>query len=621
MEKDLPTLRKIINSKDWCKLRFEEAEKLSHGIFEGNRNKVALPYFTDHGIEHCKNVETHLDKILFGGPASGEKDFIPSAEEAMYLLSAAYLHDIGMIYGIFDGENPSNLANNQEKIKSLRDDHERRTSEYILENWKLNCGWSPEEKTLLANLCHFHRIRHSISSFTPRETRSKHDQSTTRLIVLASLLRLADGCHVDQSRAPGFLRGFYDSIGMSPEAVQHWESSEMISYVSFDHEKRRIELVGLSIPVFDFPLGKFDLRELVERTRQDVENEMRSVQPILMGYPNTAFTQIDCTIYPIDALAVKTPQQCLAVWPYLLHRPSSATEICAALVQLLLFATKDRKDFGQAWRNRIDAIMSEALRSRPFDFMVKNLCYQVKKIMSEESTGEEFGYKLLKYFHDYLETSIRTCNVLAINMSKLVESHDAIIVYGYSTNVAKFLENIRRTHSGPVYIVECHIPAQKVKVGVNETDRIKELAVSLGLEVYYVELFSLAQVIDNFKQRGINCKVVLGTHGVLKNGDLVCKIGTRVLTILAKEFGAKILAFADSKKFLSNGEKDTEVVSSEKLLDWSSTDQQTFLTNLHCVRTRIDIISASIVDSLVTEEGVKKGAATPSPKVPEKKRF
>ena len=600
------SLKGLIKSDPEFLNKFSEAEKLSRAIFEPNESRVALPYFTDHGIEHCKGVETHLDKILFGNQALGAKDFVPTREEAMYLLAAACLHDVGMIYGIFDNENPSDLGNNPEEIKNLRDEHEVRTSRYILEQWKLNCSWSPEEKALLANICHFHRRRNDIRRFKPAKTTSRYDGKPIRLKVLAALLRLADGCDVDQFRAPGFLRAFYDSVGMPPEGVSHWETSKMISHVYFDHAERRIELVALSPPVLDFQLGKFDLRDLVEGTRGDVEEELRSVYPVLMDYLNTRFQEVDCTINPVNALAVKTRQRCLAVWPYLLHKPCSATEICAALVQLLLFAAQETKDFGQAWRDKVGDIMSEALRSRPFDFMVKNLCFEIGKIISQDAFAETGAYELTKYLKDYLQNSSKMCRDLAAHMTELVDNDDAIIVYGYSTNVAEFLENIRRRHAGPVYIVDCHNPTGKTGVGLDANERITDLALNLGFKVYFVDLPDLAQVLQGLKRDRVSCKLVLGTHGVLENGDFACKTGTHILAITAGAFGAQVLAFAESKKFLANGENDIDVLSPQKLLSSKDSKIQLGTTKVRCLTAELDIVPCSLVDAVVTERGVRK---------------
>jgi hypothetical protein len=61
-------------------------------------------HFTPHETSHCQALENYADQIIWGSGALGPNDFLPTAEEAMYLLSAIWLHDIGMLYGIMDGK-------------------------------------------------------------------------------------------------------------------------------------------------------------------------------------------------------------------------------------------------------------------------------------------------------------------------------------------------------------------------------------------------------------------------------------------------------------------------------------------------------------------------------------
>ena len=147
---DVSRLRGVLEScdTDIYKKRFEEAEALAKRIFDPDSGRVPLPYFTEHGEEHCKYVEQYLSDIIWGEKEDSRFDFDPTPEEAMYLLSAAWLHDIGMMYGIFDGEVSEHLQDDA-TVASLREGHEHRTAKYIHEKWKKRdgCGWSDKEKT------------------------------------------------------------------------------------------------------------------------------------------------------------------------------------------------------------------------------------------------------------------------------------------------------------------------------------------------------------------------------------------------------------------------------------------------------------------------------------------
>ena len=99
------TLRNLVLSHGECGWLLDQAERLCRGLFDLKDGRVMIPFFTDHGPDHSKRVEAILDQIVF--PAEFNPDdprtFLPTPEEAMYLLAAAWVHDIGMIYGLFPG--------------------------------------------------------------------------------------------------------------------------------------------------------------------------------------------------------------------------------------------------------------------------------------------------------------------------------------------------------------------------------------------------------------------------------------------------------------------------------------------------------------------------------------
>ena len=253
------TLRQIVSYSGDCKEKFLEAEVLAKRIFESGEY-VPLPFYTEHGTDHCKAIEAFLEQMIWkneNGELDEKQDFVPSPEEAMYLLSAVWLHDLGMWYGILDNERPKHLQD-ATKVISLRNRHEIRTARYIQDQWpKRNCSWEPDERGWLSNICVYHRKKHPISTFEPVRTYSRHTVGEIRLSVLAALVRLADVCHVDKSRAPERVMGLYISLGMPQEAQVHWERSDLIQNVKIDHKERKIVIKGHYPQEVDFGLGEF----------------------------------------------------------------------------------------------------------------------------------------------------------------------------------------------------------------------------------------------------------------------------------------------------------------------------------------------------------------------------
>ena len=199
-ERDVRTLREMVRLNPVCAQRFDEALRLANGLFKRD-DCIQLPYYTPHDATHCEAVEKYLNQIIWGSAEIGPCDFLPTPEEAMYLLSAAWLHDIGMLYGIFHGENAEDLAYHASRIHTVRNEHEMRSLKYIQNEWHLECWPSSQAKTWLSNICAFHRRHRPIGEFEPVQILSELDGRPIRLVVLAALLRLADACHEDQSRA------------------------------------------------------------------------------------------------------------------------------------------------------------------------------------------------------------------------------------------------------------------------------------------------------------------------------------------------------------------------------------------------------------------------------------
>ena len=612
--RSLSPLREVLSKSRYCKERVKEAENLAKSIYSGGEGKcVPLPYFTPHCMEHCEAVEGYLNWIIFGGEEQNNpnRDFVPTPEEVMYLLAGAKLHDIGMMYGIFQNENPHDLADNPGLCNKIRNEHETRTTGYILNVWKLHCGWSNREKEFLTNICHFHRRKHNIEGFEPTETISEISGLPVRLKVLAALLRLADACHIDQTRAPGGLHALYNSLGMSYESACHWEKPKLISRIRFCHTKQQIKIESHCPQVYKFARGEFDLTDIVEIARRGVHEELQSVQTVLLAYRNTAFKEVKKEIYTLNSINVRIPQMCLGVWPYLLNRSWSATETAAALVQILIFEIKESGDFGAPWCERVRGMFAEAMKWHPADFMIRNLRKEVDNKLSEMSDDAPSAEGLRTYLKKYMEKIGQNCDSMVSSVKKLFNPNDTMIIHGYSVNIYKFLEAIKDDHHGPVYVVDYSEPSDELQLGLGENQRIMEYLQELGYKkVYLIDQGVLPQVFAEVREHGSMGKILLGTHGVLKNGDLLCKVGSFGLVLTGKAFEdcVKTIAFAVTTKCLKNEIDDKDVIGKGGVLRDDNLKPLDFVNNAQRVEPRVDVVPRNLVNYLVTEKGAQKPA-------------
>ena len=604
-------LRAVVKKSKTCAQMFGEAESLAESIFntkDPESKHTPLPYFTEHGIEHCKNVEKYLNDIIMEKIERRKNNFKPTPEEVMYLLSAAWLHDIGMIYGIFDDDN-ENLED-PKVVSIIRDNHDMRVSRYINEKWE-SVLWTPEEKKWLSNICVYHMRKRPIESFEPAEKDGK-DGKKIRLKDLAALVRLADACHIDQSRAPGPLLRMYKSLGMPQDSVCHWERSRLISSVCFDHLNRKIILTGECPPNAKVYQEEFDLGIVVKILCDYIEEELFDVQKVLSVYPNTCFSNVEDKVNHIDALEYKQKQQFLSLWPYLLGKSTSSCETAAALIKMLLFAIdegKEKHDFGEVWKKKLCLIMDETKRSHSVDFLILNLVHNIKKITSKIPFDSSRVKELTSYLKEFLKNMQSNCDKMAENAYSLISSDSVIMVYGYSSNIAKFLESIKSKYTNPLYVIDCYKPKEKKYLVPDENAQIIDFLCEKGFDpIKAVPMGALEQTLAKFKREKTKCKIPIGTHGVINNRGFLCKVGTGMIVQMAKKYGAEVIVFAETTKFLKNGDSGKKKAAPNELFASEEFDLHPEYKDkgVKQVTPKMDFVLKKYVNIVVTEKKTTK---------------
>lgn len=597
MGKQHTSLRSLIESSRICEKKFKEAESLAKYIFS---KCTRLPFYTEHGNKHCEMLENYLNQIIWrNGKPPHEYDFIPSPEEAMYLLSAVWLHDIGMWYKIFDNEKPENLKD-VDYVINLRDDHHWRSAKYINEKWQAH-NWSDGEKHYLSNTCAYHRRYLSINDFDPYKIKSRHTAEKVRLAVLAALLRLADACHVDKTRAPAVVMDRYISVGMPRAAANHWKRAELIQEVSFNHAD--IVVTGHYPREIPFDFGDFDLREVGEIICQDLAEELHSVQQILRNFANTAFSKIKNDYHYMDALEPERKRRCLDLWPYLLGKPFSATEAAAALAKMVLIATEygtENNNLGTTWRGNVSYIMNKLVKLRPADLMLRNLRKEVKEIVKKLPREATSASKLKGYLKRFMKKLKNNCEKVAGHALEIIKPGDALLIYGYSTSIERLLNKLDKEH--PLYVVECYRPIGE-DPRFNENERILKLIKNLGYsDVSFLQLQSLAQTLEKIQgKKRKPCKLILGTHGVLRNGDLLCKVGSYTLATTAAEFDVEVIAFAEGMKLLKSGVSNATIARRGKFYS-STTLEWPPGIRINYITPAMDRVPRSFVNIVVNEK-------------------
>lgn len=175
-------------------------------------------YYTLHGLDHSNSVIAILEELVDGlNPADGLNE-----TEIFCLLSAALLHDVGMVLKYPDDEEraarKSELKKRPYSVQDLiRDEHHIRSGRYITEHSK-ELKLDHREAECIKLIVKGHRkIKLESEEYEDRPIGLK----PVRIRLLSALLRLADELDLLPERAPGTLLNILEN-DMPDYSRIHW---------------------------------------------------------------------------------------------------------------------------------------------------------------------------------------------------------------------------------------------------------------------------------------------------------------------------------------------------------------------------------------------------------------
>jgi translation initiation factor 2B subunit (eIF-2B alpha/beta/delta family) len=275
---------------------------------------------------------------------------------------------------------------------------------------------------------------------------------------------------------------------------------------------------------------------------------------------------------------------------------------------LLLSAeqAEESGDLGEGWHEDMHQIMEKTKTLREHDFMIRNLCIAVEKLLtlSELPEDSRSAIKLREYLMEFMKSREENCDKLVGHALRVIGHDDVLVLYGHSINIERLLRDIDKRHL--LYIVDCYKPLDSYEV-LGENKKIIELVKGLGFNRYeFLHLASLAEALGELKWKKAPCKVLLGTHGRLKGGDLLCKVGSHIIAVTAKQFGAEVIAFCERTKFLVDSIKDVEIAGHEKLFSSEDEKKHPMMVDVPYVAPKMDRVPKELVDAVITESGVER---------------
>lgn len=227
-------------------------------------------YFNDHGFDHIQRVESRLgalDKLLA---------YPLNEKEAFILLVATYVHDISMFVGRRENEDP----------EDTRREHHNRSVE-VVQKWKNEnkLDLSENELLIITYVILAHRKQTNLEDLPETQLLGN---TNIRTQLLGALLRIADACDCDQSRAP---RVIFDILYQQiPEnSKPYWRAHFPVTGVSFD--PRRSSVI-ISINFGQDLKGKIEKSRFGKLLKNEIELELESVDHVFL-YNNIPLTRVE----------------------------------------------------------------------------------------------------------------------------------------------------------------------------------------------------------------------------------------------------------------------------------------------------------------------------------------
>lgn len=252
------TLRKILKSTDSdYYARFKEIESSVISVMSNTR--FFFPTYTNHDFKHLTNIENIMNDML---TEEIKQDL--SDEEIFCLLSAAWLHDIGMIPINNEKDEYDSMTLEERKIfaEKVRLNHNIRSKCYV-ENHKEELKLDDFEADIIGNICKGHR-QVDLGKYD-----DVHSKTNVRLSSLSAILRLADECDVSYNRETTL-----SQEGVDGETLEeHYRIHELVRTPVFDHENRVVKIVAISHVDKD--------KDLLINRKKKIQDELDDIIPYL----------------------------------------------------------------------------------------------------------------------------------------------------------------------------------------------------------------------------------------------------------------------------------------------------------------------------------------------------
>ncbi|MCK4730890.1 MAG: hypothetical protein KAT65_00400 [Methanophagales archaeon] len=547
-----------------------------------------LIYFIPHGVEHSKKVESGIHELL----KQNKNKF--SEQEWFLLLASAWLHDIGMIPGLFNDDKKT-----PEWDMVVREEHHNRSSDYVNKRAEKYWGLNRFERRALASMCEYHRKTMDLHEIT--------EEKNIRVRLLCAYLRLADAIHIDRIEL-NQLKEYqtYLMLGMDIESKFHWLKAKYADDVSTDPENFKL-VITLKQPKAwkDDSKLREDMEPLCTVFIEEIKDEIEQIKEILMQGKLAIYLDVEAKIVSdseVDSNELTELLRGINLW----SSPNAGMAINSVLNAIGSFDTiEDLENYKQ--------YLTSFLSKRPchvyLDKIQKKLGTYLGNKISEQEKIEN-----IKHYVEMLKKEREFANEeLTINARPFLINGMPLLLYGNSGSVLLALTDLPNDLKAnmKIYVCECSTKNQyrfnnrlQYCDGIRYSEKVK----NLGFNKNNVIVVPDSSVSFLFKNRKV-AKVFFGANGIRKEtGEMGHSLGHLTIADAADRNKIPVYVIAEFRKI---GEFKPKPELQRKG-DWLTTDRAYTLNGFKTFNPLEDIVPADRIKFLITELGAIPAERLPS---------
>jgi translation initiation factor 2B subunit (eIF-2B alpha/beta/delta family) len=545
-----------------------------------------------HNHTHNEKVESALLGIIRpGGRSSADAPL--SDLELFRLLSAAWLHEIGMIVGLFAEESKLIESKSERSLKQffkeIRQTHHLRSVQYIEENYKSLCIDKSELADILT-ICRWHRINAKLLEGVTSD-------SKIRIKLLSAFLKLALIIHLDErALSSDQYQNLLQASGMDWESQFHWFKSSWIEEIRADPDNLRIEFYYKEAPK-GHPLRGF----LYKRIKNEIEEIIQSVLETLIRGGHSCFLDVEGferdelreeNLYDLELIKSNAR----------LEDISSASEAYETVLNTIMRFLNYTEPF-KIIASYIE-VVQQLLEIRPCHNLIRNLVDKIIPIINSKE-NDRTKVKEIRYMVGEVSRRRKQIKIkLSENARVFLMDLGNILVFGYSVSVLDALEFLPDDVklNTQIFIGECRGKSQFDAANrILYNDGLLFAKKVMGLGFRHVQIIPDI-VIGNLMKRKLIHKVLFGANGIdIDTGSFGHTCGHLTIADLAMEYRIPVYVIADTAKF---GKLHWDEALNRDIR-WLTNDPRwdTMASEFATLNPREDQVEPHKITTLITEIG------------------